>query len=144
MNQSNVKVKKYQKSIQLINASDNDKLVKALDSLFNSFLDWNFCGLYFKNGDKLEVSTYFSDKIPCSPIEMNGVCGQAITKNSILIVKDVSKFDNHIVCDINSKSEIAIPFTKDKKEFVLDIDSKKQNDFDEVDIKYLKEILKII
>jgi putative methionine-R-sulfoxide reductase with GAF domain len=75
---------------------------------------------------------------------MNGVCGQSLLKNKTLIVADVNKFTNHIVCDENSKSEIAIPFIKNNKRYVLDIDSKNLDDFNQVDEKYLKEILEKI
>ena len=130
--QSNAKEKKYQKSIQFIKC------------LYNEFEDWIFFGLYIRKETQLEISDYYSDNIPCSPIDMNGVCGQSLTKKSVLIVGDVTKFKNHIICDINSKSEIAIPFTKNKKEYVLDVDSKKLNDFDQIDEKYLKKIIKEI
>jgi putative methionine-R-sulfoxide reductase with GAF domain len=75
---------------------------------------------------------------------MNGVCGQSLLKNKTLIVADVNKFTNHIVCDENSKSEIAIPFIKNNKRYVLDIDSKNLDDFNQVDEKYLKKILEKI
>ena len=75
---------------------------------------------------------------------MNGVCGQSLLKNKTLIVADVNKFTNHIVCDENSKSEIAIPFIKNNKIYVLDIDSKNLDDFNQVDEKYLKKILEKI
>ena len=45
---------------------------------------------------------------------------------------------------MNSKSEIAIPFTKNNKEYVLDVDSKELNDFDQIDEKYLKKIIREI
>ena len=145
MTQSNAKAKKYQKSIQLINALDaKDKIDNIIKCLYEEFEDWIFCGFYIEKDNHLEISHYLSDKIPCSPIQMNGVCGQSIIKNKTLIVTDVNKFTNHIICDENSKSEIAIPFIKDHKRYVLDIDSKNLNDFDQVDKKYLKEIIEKI
>ena len=145
MTQSNAKEKKYQKSIQLINTLDaKDKIDNIIKCLYEEFEDWIFCGFYIEKDNHLEISHYLSDKIPCSPIQMNGVCGQSIIKNKTLIVADVNKFTNHIICDENSKSEIAIPFIKDHKRYVLDIDSKNLNDFDQVDKKYLKEIIEKI
>ena len=41
-------------------------------------------------------------------------------------------------------SAIAIPFIQDNKKYVLDIDSKNLNDFDQIDEKYLKEIIERI
>jgi putative methionine-R-sulfoxide reductase with GAF domain len=143
--QSNAKEKKYQKSIRLINTLDaKDKIDNIIKCLFEEFEDWIFCGFYIEKDNYLEISNYLSDKIPCSPIQMNGVCGQSLLKNKTLIVADVNKFTNHIVCDENSKSEIAIPFIKNNKRYVLDIDSKNLDDFNQVDEKYLKKILEKI
>ena len=140
--QSNIKEKKYQKSIQFIQClNKKNKVDNIVKYLYNEFEDWIFCGLYIKKETQLEILEYRSDKIPCSPIGMNGVCGQSLIKKSILIVGDVNKFKNHIICDINSKSEIAIPFTKNGKEYIFDIDSKKLNDFDQIDKKYLRKII---
>ena len=141
--QSNVKEKKYQKSIQFIKSlNEEHKIDYALKYLYNEFENWIFCGFYRKKENQLEISTYHSDNIPCSPIHMNGVCGQSITNQDTIIVNDVSSFENHITCDSNSKSEIAIPFTKNNIEYVLDIDSKELNGFDQIDKKYLQKILK--
>ena len=104
------------------------------------FENWNFCGFYILNDNELEISFYKSDKIPCSPINMDGVCGQSFNSRKIIIVPNVSKFHGHIECDPNSKSEITIPFLN----YVLDIDSKELDDFDEIDKKYLKEIIEMI
>ena len=105
------KEKKYIKCIESIkNTSERNKLKLISKLLFESFDSWIFCGFYFQDGDKLFVSEYSADKIPCSPIEFNGVCGTAILKNQILNIDDVNKFQGHIVCDENSKSELCIPF----------------------------------
>ena len=145
MSQSNVKEKKYQKSIQLISILDSkNKIDNIIKCLYEEFEDWIFCGFYVEKGDHLEISHYLSENIPCSPIQMNGVCGQSIIHKKTLIVADVNKFKNHIICDQNSKSEIAIPFIKNHKKYVLDIDSKNLDDFDQIDEKYLKEILEKI
>ena len=60
--------------------------------LFESFDNWIFCGFYFQENNKLFVSEYSANKIPCSPIEFNGVCGTAILKNKILS-NDLKKRD---------------------------------------------------
>ena len=119
------KEKKYIKCIESIkNTSERNKLKLISKLLFESFDSWIFCGFYFQDGDKLFVSEYSADKIPCSPIELNGVCGTAILKNKILNIDDVNKFQGHIVCDENSKSELCIPFEISGIKYVLDVDSK--------------------
>lgn len=104
------------------------------------FENWNFCGFYMKKGDELEISSYKSDQIPCSPINMDGVCGKSIISRNTIIVPNVNEFAGHIECDPNSNSEIAIPFSN----YVFDIDSKELDDFDEIDEKYLKKIIDLI
>ena len=101
MIQYNAKEKKYQKSIRFIKSlNQKDKINNILKYLYNEFEDWIFCGFYIKEGNQLEISNYYSDNIPCSPIEINGICGQSIMDNNTLIVNDVSKFKNHIICSI--------------------------------------------
>ena len=80
IDQSNAKEKKYQKSIQFIKSlNEEHKIDYVLKYLYNKFENWIFCGFYRKKENHLEISTYHSDNIPCSPIHMNGVCGQSIS-----------------------------------------------------------------
>ena len=139
------KEKKYIKCIESIkNTSERNKLKLISKLLFESFDSWFFCGFYFQDGDKLFVSEYSADKIPCSPIEFNGVCGTAILKNQILNIDDVNKFQGHIVCDENSKSELCIPFEISGIKYVLDVDSKINSAFCKIDEEYLLKIIREI
>jgi len=139
------KEKKYKKCIESIkNTSELNKLKLISKLLFKSFDSWIFCGFYFQDGDKLFVSEYSADKIPCSPIEFNGVCGTAILKNQILNIDDVNKFEGHIVCDENSKSELCIPFEISDIKYVLDVDSKINSAFCKIDEEYLLKIIREI
>ena len=139
------KEKKYIKCIESIkNTSERNKLKLISKLLFESFDSWIFCGFYFQDGDKLFVSEYSADKIPCSPIEFNGVCGTAILKNQILNIDDVNKFQGHIVCDENSKSELCIPFEIRGIKYVLDVDSKINSAFCKIDEEYLLKIIREI
>lgn len=139
------KEKKYKKCIESIkNTSEHNKLKLISRLLFESFDSWIFCGFYFQNGNKLFVSEYSADKIPCSPIEFNGVCGTAILKNQILNIDDINKFQGHIVCDENSKSELCIPFEISDIKYVLDVDSKINSAFCKIDEEYLLKIIREI
>ena len=91
------KEKIYIKCIESIKStSESNKLKFISKLLFKSFDNWIFCGFYFQENDKLLVSEYSANKIPCSPIEFNGVCGTAILKNKILNIEDVNTFQGHI------------------------------------------------
>ena len=139
------KEKIYIKCIESVKStSESNKLKFISKLLFESFDSWIFCGLYFKENDKLLISEYSANKIPCSPIDFNGVCGTAILKNKILNIGDVNTFQGHIVCDDNSKSELCVPFDINGITNVLDIDSNIYNAFCEIDEKYLLEIIKEI
>ena len=139
--QSEIKETIYQEAIFKIKKFENEiNLDRISNVLYHMFENWNFCGFYVKKGEQLEISSYKSDKIPCSPINMDGVCGKSIISKDTIIVPNVNEFPGHIECDPNSKSEIAIPFSN----YVFDIDSKEFDDFDEIDEKYLKKIIDII
>ena len=139
------KEKIYIKCIESIKStSESNKLKFISKLLFESFESWIFCGFYFQENDKLLVSEYCANKIPCSPINFDGVCGTAILKNKILNIEDVNNFEGHIVCDENSKSELCIPFKMNSINYVLDVDSNIHQDFCEIDEKYLVEIIREI
>ena len=139
--QSEIKETIYQEAIYKIKKFENEiNLDRISNVLYHMFENWNFCGFYVKKGEQLEISSYKSDKIPCSPINMDGVCGKSIISKDTIIVPNVNEFPGHIECDPNSKSEISIPFSN----YVFDIDSKEFDDFDEIDEKYLKKIIDMI
>ena len=133
----------YTKCIKSINnAPSKDKLKAISTTLFDSFENWIFCGFYFKKDNQLFIGDYKALKIPCSPINFEGVCGTAIKENEILNIPDVKKFPGHIICDPSSKSEICVPFKIHSTNFVLDIDSNKLDNFDEIDCRFLTKIIK--
>jgi GAF domain-containing protein len=83
-------------------------------------------------------------RIPLEPVA-RGVCGAAAQTKQIQLVPDVEKFPGHIACSSSSKSEIVLPLVKNgQTELVLDIDSADLNCFDEVDAKYLQEVINLI
>ena len=105
----------------------------------------NWVGFYFYNGTELVLGP-FQGLIACNPIQTNkGVCGASFTSREILIVPDVHKFEGHIACDSNSKSEIVLPLIyNDICYGVLDIDSPIENRFTKSDAIILDEIANII
>ena len=139
------KEKIYIKCIESIRSSSQSSNLKFISKLlFDSFDSWIFCGFYFQDNDKLLLSEYSSNKIPCNPIALDGVCGNAILNNQILNVADINTFQGHIVCDENSKSELCVPFEISGIKYVLDVDSEIYSAFCKIDEKYLVEIIKEI
>lgn len=62
-----------------------------------------------------------------------------------MIVPDVEKFTGHIACSSLSTSEIVIPIIRGNKVVgVLDADSIELDQYDNIDQKYLEQILDMI
>ncbi len=107
--------------------------------------DFFWVGFYLVKNDQLVLGP-FQGPIACTRIAFDrGVCGKAWAQRETLIVPDVDLFPGHIACSSLSKSEIVLPIWKDEEIIgVLDVDSEDLNTFDEIDEKYLSEILKLI
>ena len=107
---------------------------------------WLWVGVYFVKGKELVLGP-FQGPIACTRIQLGrGVSGTAWNKNEIIIVPDVDQFPDHIICNAASKSEIVFPIANKDGEvaLILDIDSDKLNDFDDIDKEYLSKIVRII
>jgi L-methionine (R)-S-oxide reductase len=103
---------------------------------------WLWVGFYLVKDDELVLGP-FQGPIACTRIKKGkGVCGTAWEKAKTLIVPDVEKFVGHIACSSLSKSEIVIPIFKNNEVVaILDVDSEILNQFDEIDKKYLEEMV---
>ena len=106
---------------------------------------WLWVGFYLLKNDELVLGP-FQGPVACTRIRKGrGVCGTSWEQLKTMIVPDVEKFPGHIACSSLSKSEIVIPILSDEIFLgVLDVDSELLNDFDEVDERFLKEILEIV
>lgn len=134
----------------LIDGEDN--LIANLANV-SAVLDMAFkhlwTGFYLMDGNMLVLGPFQGPiactRIPVAPVA-RGVCGAAAKSGMTQLVPDVDKFEGHIACSSDSKSEIVVPLVGDDGEtkLVLDIDSLSLNSFDEVDQKYCEEIVQII
>lgn len=114
----------------------------ALKEAFGFF----WVGFYVVKENQLVLNA-FQGPIACTRIAFDkGVCGHCYTTKEIVIVPNVEEFPGHIACSSASKSEIVLPVfdLKGDVAIVLDVDSDKLNDFDEVDAKGLQKIVEII
>src|SRR4051812_44391517 len=96
--------------------------------------------------DKQLVLGPFQGPIACTRIDFGrGVCGTSWKEGRAILVPDVEKFPGHIACSSDSRSEVVLPaFKGDDVALVLDVDSDKLNDFDEVDVLYLEKVMRIV
>jgi L-methionine (R)-S-oxide reductase len=113
----------------------------ALKEQFN----WFWVGFYLVKDNELVLGP-FQGPVACTRIQKGkGVCGTAWLKAETIIVPNVDEFPGHIACASASKSEIVLPVYQGENIIgVLDVDSEYLHHFDEVDAKYLGEIVKLI
>jgi GAF domain-containing protein len=114
----------------------------ALKAQFNFF----WVGFYLVKGDELVLGP-FQGPVACTRIAKGrGVCGQAWQQKHVLLVPDVDAFPGHIACSSLSKSEVVIPLfgADDEVKAVLDVDSDRLNDFDEIDVTYLSKLCSLL
>lgn len=113
----------------------------ALKQAFGFF----WVGFYLVDGDELVLGPFQGD-IACSRIGYGkGVCGTAWREAETILVPNVEQFPGHIACSSQSKSEIVVPILNGRKVVgVLDVDSDRLSDFDDVDKAGLTEIASIL
>ncbi len=137
---------KYQTLIPQIKALIEDEpdlvancanIAAALRQTFGFF----WVGFYFVKDDELVLGPFQGD-IACTRIAKGrGVCGTVWQNGETLIVPDVNNFPGHIACSAASQSEIVVPIINHGQvRSVLDVDSDKLDDFNDIDQKYLTEL----
>ncbi len=106
---------------------------------------WFWVGFYLVKDSELVLGP-FQGPVACTRIQKGrGVCGTSWAQGQTLVVPDVEKFPGHIACSSLSKSEIVLPIFKiNEVVAVLDVDSNRYNEFDEIDKIYLEQIVKMI
>jgi GAF domain-containing protein len=116
-------------------------IVAALKEQFG----WLWVGFYLVKESQLVLAP-FQGPVACTRIKKGkGVCGTSWEKAQTIVVPNVEKFPGHIACSSKSKSEIVVPIIRDSKVMgVLDVDSEHLQEFDEIDKKYLEEIVSLI
>jgi len=106
---------------------------------------WFWVGFYLVKGDELVLGP-FQGPVACTRIKKGkGVCGASWQQEEVLVVPDVDEFPGHIACASASRSEIVLPvFNKGEVIGVLDVDSEYLSHFDDIDAKYLKQIVSLL
>ena len=121
--------------------ANSANMVAALKEVFDFF----WVGFYFVKGDELVLAP-FQGPVACTRIGYGkGVCGTAWKEQRVQLVPDVNAFPGHIACSALSKSEIVVPVFRDGEVVaVLDVDSDRYNDFDEVDEYWLTKMVGLL
>ncbi len=141
------KEEKYKALLPQIKAlitGENDLIANLANITSALYFGMNFfwVGFYIVKNEELVLGP-FHGPVACTRIQYGrGVCGTAWKNKETIIVPDVNQFSDHIACSSETKSEIVICAIKDNTvQCVLDIDSKKLNDFDKIDKKYSEELV---
>jgi L-methionine (R)-S-oxide reductase len=106
---------------------------------------WLWVGFYLVKDGELVLAP-FQGPVACTRIAKGkGVCGTSWQQEKTLIVADVDEFPGHIACSSASRSEIVVPlFYNNVVAGVLDVDSEHLAQFDEIDAKYLQQVVKLV
>ena len=147
-----MKEKKYKELIRDINSltSGEDDIISIMSTIaceifhFEDFINW--VGFYrVVGGRTLKVGPYQGSH-GCLIIDYDrGVCGKCAAERTPQIVEDVTKLEHHIACSSETKSEIVLPIFNSIGDLiaVLDIDSLESGSFNDIDLKYLSEIVSV-
>ena len=111
-------------------------------AILKSDFDFWWVGFYLIKNNQLVLGP-FQGPVACTRIDFGkGVCGSSWKRKETIIVADVHLFEGHIACSEYSNSEIVIPLKKHNEMIgILDIDSTKFNNFDEVDAAFLEKMM---
>lgn len=141
------KKSKYETLLPQIEAliSDEPDFIANLSNIaaaLKQTFDFFWVGFYIVKQKQLVLGP-FQGPIACTRIDFGkGVCGTSWKEKSTIVVPDVEAFPGHIACNSASKSEIVLPaFKNGEVALVLDVDSDKPSDFDEIDKRYLEEVM---
>lgn len=133
--------------IKALISGENDQIANLANiaAALKEQFKWFWVGFYLIKGDELVLGP-FQGPVACTRIKKGkGVCGASWEQAETLIVPDVDAFPGHIACASASRSEIVLPvFSKNEIIGVLDVDSEYLSHFDDIDAKYLKEIVSLI
>lgn len=129
--------------------AESDDLIASLANctalLKLNFESFSWVGFYLTKGERLVLGP-FQGKPACVVLYFGkGVCGSAAAARRTLVVDDVEKFPGHIACDPLSRSEIVVPILLNGEVVaVLDVDSERLRNFDEVDQEYLEKVADLL
>lgn len=148
--QSTDKQEQYQSLIPQIEAllyGEHDLIANQANicAALKEQFKWFWVGFYMVKGSELVLAP-FQGPVACTRIAKGkGVCGAAWEQGKTLIVPDVDAFPGHIACSSLSRSEIVIPVYHNNQVIgVLDVDSEELDQFDEIDAKYLEQVVKLL
>ncbi len=122
---------------------DEISVMANVSAAIHEAMGFFWTGFYLVRGDELHLGP-FQGSVACMHIGYGrGVCGSAWQQARTLVVADVEQFPGHIACSSLSRSEIVVPVfdSQHQVKAVLDIDSTQLSTFDDVDARWLEQLV---
>ncbi|MCK5833140.1 GAF domain-containing protein [bacterium] len=123
---------------------DTISAMATIASILHNAFDYFFWTGFYRitNNEGLVIGPYQGTTACLSFPVGRGICGKCAETRKSIIIEDVCKYTDHIICDSRTKSEIVIPVfdCNSVLNAVLDIDSDSLFAFDETDRHYLEAI----
>lgn len=133
--------------IQALLTGEDDQIANLANiaAALKEQFGWFWVGFYLVKAEELVLGP-FQGPVACTRIKKGkGVCGASWLQRETLIVPDVALFPGHIACASASRSEIVLPLYKGEEVIgVLDVDSEYLAHFDDIDAKYLNQIISLL
>ena len=142
------KYKLLKQQIEALVAGEDDSVsvMANVSAAIHQEMGFFWTGFYIVKGEELHLGP-FQGSVACMHIPFGrGVCGTAWQRAETIVVPDVEQFPGHIACSSLSRSEIVVPLFNTSREVVavLDIDSREQNTFDDIDRYWLELIVRVV
>jgi len=123
------------------------RMATAAALLHHKMPHFTWTGFYLLRNDELTVGPY-QGTIACLVLKPahSGVCWAGVDRGTTIVVPDVQAFPGHIACDPRTRSEIVVPLRDGNGGVigVLDVDSERDDAFDDADRRGLEPIVAMI
>lgn len=128
------------------NASRDDVLRQTVKILKRERERYNWVGIYLLEGDVLVLHNYIGKPTDHTHIPVGqGVCGVAVAEGTNQIVGDVTKLENYLACNLETRSEIVVLIRRGQEILgQIDIDSDLENAFGSDDESLLSTVAELI
>ena len=126
--------------------SRDKALREAVGILKRECEHYDWVGIYLLEADTLVLHNYIGKPTDHTHIPVGeGVCGTAVAERANQIIGDVTQLDNYLACSLETRSEIVVLIRRGDKIFgQIDIDSDRENAFDEKDESMLNRIADLL
>ena len=132
---------------KIASETSREGVLKTAVELIDGYSDdFNWTGVYMRDGDILRVGPYVGPTTEHTVIELNrGICGAAASQKQTIIVDDVQSDPRFLACSIHTRSEIVVPLMDgDVCIGEIDIDSNRRSAFSTEDRGMLEQVAAII